>query len=111
MSNVKSNFISITDLAYNEIRNIVEKNKSLGIRISCQSGGCAGYKYDMSIVHDPVEADKVLNYDHFNIYIDKGSILKVVGSVVDYNDNDFEEGFSILNSSNKSYCGCGKSFS
>lgn len=104
-------FINVTPKAYEQIKNLVTDNNAMGIRVLCQTGGCAGYKYDMNIVHHPIEEDKVVPYEHFKIYIDKTSILKVIGSVIDYEENDLSEGFVIQNESNKSYCGCGKSFS
>lgn len=108
---MSKNFVSLTQSAYNEMSQIISSNQAVGIRILCKAGGCAGYKYDMNIVHHPVQTDKEVIYKDLKLYIDKASILKVVGSTIDYNESDFHEGFSFSNESHKSACGCGKSFS
>ena len=43
-------------------------------------------------------------------FVDGGSILYLVGSVMDWVEDDFAAGFTFANPTAKGACGCGESF-
>jgi iron-sulfur cluster assembly protein len=44
------------------------------------------------------------------LYIDGGSVLYLVGSTMDWVEDDFAAGFVFANPNAKGACGCGESF-
>ena len=43
-------------------------------------------------------------------YVDGGSLLYLIGSTMDWTEDDFAAGFTFANPNAKGACGCGESF-
>lgn len=81
-----------------------------GLRISVQSGGCAGLQYGMKLEEKPNEDDIVLQADWGAIYIEPESAAKLNGTTVDFTESVAGKGFNFENPNAEGKCSCGKSF-
>ncbi|KAL0265533.1 UNVERIFIED_CONTAM: hypothetical protein PYX00_010926 [Menopon gallinae] len=54
--------------------------------------------------------DKVSINDKYSLFIDKKAALFVLGTKLDYVENDLDSGFVFHNPKEKGRCGCGESF-
>ena len=85
------------------------KNKDY-VRLSIKGGGCAGFEYDWSYTNK----DKITRTDMVIkevLVIDRMFELYLLGSTLDYAEDDFKAEFRFSNPNSKSSCGCGESFS
>jgi len=105
--------ISITEKAASKVKHFAsqENQGDPGIRVAVKGGGCSGLMYDLSIINDPREDDKIIEEHGVKIFVDKKSYVFLAGTVLDFSDGLNGKGFTFLNPQAKSTCGCGVSFS
>lgn len=89
----------------------------LGIRISINKRGCNGLNYTMKYIADDIEGQKIISKDDIitivndvKIFIDPSAIFAIVGSVMDWKENELTSEFTFTNPNSKGTCGCGESF-
>ncbi|MFQ5531544.1 MAG: iron-sulfur cluster assembly accessory protein [Candidatus Nanoarchaeia archaeon] len=101
--------ITITDDAARKIAELARKDKKPPfLRLSVVSGGCNGHLYSMKL-GPKQEGDLEFNNRNVKVFVDKDSMEKLNGVMINYVDNLNESGFKIDNPNAKSNCGCGKS--
>ena len=81
------------------------------IRLGVRGGGCAGYTYVIEFADGgPTERDKVFEIGGVRFYVDRKSLIILVGTVVDYERTLMYQGFKFVNPQASSSCSCGHSF-
>ncbi len=83
---------------------------AVGVKLSTPRRGCSGLAYSVDYVTDEVPFDEKIETPGGNFYVDGGSILYLVGSTMDWVEDDFAAGFTFANPNAKGACGCGESF-
>lgn len=82
------------------------------VRVTVQSGGCAGMTYDAEIDSEKHDNEKIVLKDgELTVITDDASLPYLHGLSIDYSDDLISAGFRFNNSTNESSCGCGASFS
>jgi len=104
--------IQLTENAVGALRSAIAATPTpiAGVRITVQSGGCSGNKYEMGLVQAAEQGDVVGESHGVSIFIDPSSVPLIAGTTIDYVDSLQGSGFSFSNPQAKSTCGCGKSF-
>ncbi len=102
--------ITLTEMAANKIKILLEKKEETGIRAGVQGGGCSGFTYRLKFDNQR-EGDKVLESHGVEIYADPKSFLYLMGTEIDFVDELNQSGFKFINPNAKRTCGCGESFS
>jgi len=101
--------VTLTDSAKTQMQSMLDEHQKSAVKLALQGGGCAGFKYDWSLV-DSVEADdEVIELDKGKFVIDSMSVMYLIGSTVDYKKEVFGSYFDISNPASTSSCGCGES--
>ena len=106
--------IQITDKAkdrISELRMQEGKGDESHIRVSVKGGGCSGLMYDLSFDEQQQENDQVYEDKGVKIFVDRKSILYLVGTTLDFSDGLNGKGFQFVNPNASRTCGCGESFS
>ena len=103
--------LSITHDAKAAIQQLLTSNGRAALRISVQTGGCAGFQYGLSLEDEAKEDDIVLKSDWGSIFIEPESAAKLDGTVVDFTETVAGKGFNFENPNAEGKCSCGKSFS
>ena len=81
------------------------------IRLGIKGGGCSGFSYVIEFSDDPPrDRDRVLEVDGVRFFVDKKSMIYLMGSVLDYERTLMFQGFKFKNPQEASRCGCGHSF-
>lgn len=80
-----------------------------GLRFGDMAGGCGGFQYILDFVENPDEDDAIFLSEGIEIYVKKGVVPRLIGSIIDYVDGIHSSGFKISNPNVKSGCGCGAS--
>ena len=81
-----------------------------GVRLTTPKRGCSGLAYDLSYVAEPKAGDEAVATPAGTLYVDGGSLMYLIGSTMDWREDDFTAGFVFENPNAKGACGCGESF-
>jgi iron-sulfur cluster assembly protein len=83
---------------------------AVGVKLSTPRRGCSGLAYSVDYVSEEAPFDEKIVTPGGTFYIDGASVLYLVGSVMDWREDDFAAGFVFENPNAKGACGCGESF-
>ena len=83
---------------------------AIGVKLSTPRRGCSGLAYSVDYVNEEVKFDEKIETPGGTFYIDGASVLYLVGSTMDWQEDDFTAGFVFENPNAKGACGCGESF-
>jgi len=83
---------------------------AIGVKLSTPRRGCSGLAYSVDYVTEADPFDEKIETPGGAFYIDGGSVLYLVGSTMDWVEDDFTAGFVFNNPNAKGSCGCGESF-
>ena len=83
---------------------------AIGVRLSTPRRGCSGLAYSVDYVSEAQPFDEKIETPGGDFYIDGASVLYLVGSTMDWKEDDFAAGFVFENPNAKGACGCGESF-
>jgi iron-sulfur cluster assembly protein len=77
---------------------------AIGVKLSTPRRGCSGLAYSVDYVTEAVPFDEKIETPGGLFFIDAASVLYLIGSTMDWSEDDFAAGFA------KGACGCGESF-
>ncbi len=103
--------ITLTDSAARRVKELIKDSDNVGLRPGIQGGGCSGFSYTLKFSKGAEEGDKVVESKGVIIHIDKKSYLYLMGTEIDYTEENLQAGFRFVNPNAKRTCGCGESFS
>lgn len=106
--------VTITDRAKDriiELRTKEGRTQEFNVRVSVKGGGCSGLMYDLSFDNEEKETDHIYEDKGVKIYVDKKSLLYLMGTTLDFSDGLNGKGFQFINPNASRTCGCGESFS
>jgi iron-sulfur cluster assembly protein len=83
---------------------------SVGVKLSTPRRGCSGLAYSVDYIAAADPFDEKIGTPGGDLYVDGGSILYLIGSTMDWVEDDFTAGFVFANPNAKGACGCGESF-
>ncbi|WP_394270825.1 HesB/IscA family protein [Qipengyuania sp.] len=83
---------------------------AIGVKLSTPRRGCSGLAYSVDYVTEEARFDEKIETPGGVLYIDGASVLYLVGSTMDWVEDDFTAGFVFTNPNAKGACGCGESF-
>ncbi len=83
---------------------------AIGVKLSTPRRGCSGLAYSVDYVTEADGFDEKIETPGGAFYVDGGSLLYLIGSTMDWVEDDFAAGFVFANPNAKGACGCGESF-
>lgn len=104
--------ITVTERAANRIADIIARAPAdtAGVRLTTPKRGCSGLSYSLDYVPAARPGDEAVPTPGGTLFIDGGSLMYLIGSIMDWNEDDFAAGFVFQNPNAKGSCGCGESF-
>jgi len=103
--------ITLSDKAAQRIKEILSKDQSSsGVRIGVKTGGCAGMSYVMEYAKDKSPNDELIEDKGVKVFVDPGAIIYLLGTEMDYKEEEFSSSFVFKNPNETERCGCGESF-
>lgn len=106
-----SGTITMTKRAAKKYLEILEEEgkQGWGLRFADKMAGCNGFEYILDYA-EKADADDVIFESHgIQIYVNKASLKRLLGSVIDFIEGLQGSGFKVSNPNVKSACGCGTS--
>jgi iron-sulfur cluster assembly protein len=102
----------ITDAAAYRVQALLAARgkPSEGVRIGIRTRGCSGMTYTLEYADGPVPFEEVVSDKGVTVRIDPKAVMFLLGTEMDYVENDLESGFVFRNPNEKGRCGCGESF-
>src|SRR4029077_10697157 len=83
---------------------------AIGVKLSTPRRGCSGLAYSVDYVTEEQRFGEKIETPGGAFYIDGASVVYLVGSTMDWVEDDFAAGFVFENPNAKGACGCGESF-
>ncbi len=104
--------VTLTEAASNRIAELMARAPAdaIGVKLSTPRRGCSGLAYSVDYVTEETPFDEKIVTPGGNFYIDGGSVLYLIGSRMDWREDDFSAGFVFDNPNATGACGCGESF-
>lgn len=107
--------ITLTNDAVLHIKQMLEKQKGIGFRLSIKKTGCSGYAYLPTIIEKATDSDHhFVTEQGLAVYIDPACETLVKDLVIDYvADSGLglkQKRLVFINPNEKNRCGCGESF-
>ena len=104
--------VILTEGAEDRIAHLMRQapDDAIGVKLSTPRRGCSGLAYSVDYVTEEAKFDEKIETPGGTFYIDGASVLYLVGSTMDWREDDFTAGFVFDNPNAKGACGCGESF-
>jgi len=104
--------VNLTSGAEDRIAHLMSQapDDAIGVKLSTPRRGCSGLAYSVDYVTEEAKFDEKIETPGGVFYIDGASVLYLVGSTMDWREDDFTAGFTFENPNAKGACGCGESF-
>jgi len=104
--------VTLTSSAQQRIAELMAKapEGAIGVRLSTPRRGCSGLAYSVDYVSEESPLDEKIETPGGTFYIDGASVLYLVGSTMEWREDDFTAGFVFNNPNATGSCGCGESF-
>jgi iron-sulfur cluster assembly protein len=104
--------VILTEGAHARIANLMAQAPAgaIGVKLSTPRRGCSGLAYSVDYVTEAQPFDERIETPGGVFFIDGASVLYLVGSTMDWREDDFSAGFVFENPNAKGACGCGESF-
>lgn len=84
--------------------------EAIGVKLSTPRRGCSGLAYSVDYVTEAKPFDERIETSGGIFFVDAASVLYLIGSRMDWREDDFTAGFVFENPNAKGMCGCGESF-
>ena len=104
--------VTLTPAAEARVTELMAKAPAgaIGVKLSTPRRGCSGLAYSVDYVTEEAKFDEKIETPGGVFYIDGASVLYLIGSTMDWVEDDFAAGFVFENPNAKGACGCGESF-
>jgi iron-sulfur cluster assembly protein len=104
--------VNLTPAAERRVADLMARapEGAIGVKLSTPRRGCSGLAYSVDYVTEEQPFDEKITTPGGTFYIDGASVLYLVGSTMDWQEDDFTAGFVFTNPNAKGACGCGESF-
>ncbi|KAK6535522.1 Iron-sulfur assembly protein 1 [Orbilia ellipsospora] len=102
--------MTLTPLAVDHIRSLTEQTPPKLIRVGVKNKGCSGLAYNLEYIESPGRFDEVVDQDGVKVFIDSKALFSIIGSEMDWVEDQLSARFVFKNPNIKEECGCGESF-
>ena len=102
----------ICNKSIKHFKKLLLKNNSKYINIGVKGGGCNGFKYYIEPSNEePNKIDEIIIQDNIQINVCGKSLFYLIGSEINWKDDNMGNGIVFNNPNASSKCGCGETFS
>lgn len=104
--------LEVTPAAEQRIVNLLSQRqpRPAGVRIGLRTRGCNGMAYVLNYADHANQFDEKVEINGGVVYIDPRALMHIIGTKMDFVDNDLVSEFIFHNPNAKGTCGCGESF-
>lgn len=101
--------MTLSRSAVQRLREIIDSPEPKLVRISIKSKGCSGSAYSLQYVQKKEKFDEEISQDGVRVLIDSRALIRMIGSEMDWVEDELSSRFVFHNPNVKEECGCGES--
>ncbi len=109
-TNIRDDSVQLTPAARHRVREFLERDGGMGLRVDVRRTGCSGWAYDVAIAAELADGDHVFQQDDMKIIVSDKALPMVRGTTVDFVHEGLVREFRFRNPNVTGECGCGESF-
>ena len=102
--------INLTPMAADRVRQFLEKDGGVGLRLGVRKTGCSGWAYTVDLAKAIEADDVVFEQDGVKVVVADESLAYLDGSTIDFVAEGLGSTFRFQNPNATDECGCGESF-
>ena len=107
--------MQLTQSAADRIRQLIDARRAqdpalAALRIGIKTRGCNGLSYTMNYAAEKARLDEEINQYGVTVYIDSPALMHIIGTTMDYVEDELTSEFVFHNPNAAASCGCGESF-
>ena len=105
--------ITLTDAAAERVKSLMAAKPEdgvLGLRVGVKAKGCSGLSYFVEYAKERKKFEDMVEDKGVTIFVDPTSVMFILGSEMDLQEDKYYSGFVFNNPNEESRCGCGESF-
>ncbi|RMZ84229.1 hypothetical protein DV738_g844, partial [Chaetothyriales sp. CBS 135597] len=103
--------LKLTPAAVEHLHDLLDQPDPQMIRVGVKNRGCSGLAYHLEYVNQPGPFDEVVEQDGVKVLIDSKALFSIIGSEMDWHEDQLSARFVFRNPNITEQCGCGESFS
>ena len=107
-----SDLITMTEAAAARMKHLLADRGTpeAYVRIGTKTAGCSGLTYKLEFADASEFGDEELTLHGVKVLLDPKSLLYILGTEIDFEEEELKSGFTFKNPNKKGECGCGESF-
>lgn len=102
--------IALTEAAACRVREFLERDGGIGLRVDVRRTGCSGWAYEVAIAKAAEPDDHVFEDQGVKVIVSDKAFAMVDGTTVDFVHEGLVREFRFRNPNVTGECGCGESF-
>ena len=102
--------ISLTESAAQRVRNFLDRDGGIALRLGVRKTGCSGWAYTVDLANEIGANDAVFEQGDVKVIVDHDSLAYLDGSTIDFVSEGLGSTFRFENPNVTEECGCGESF-
>jgi len=106
--------LEMTETAAQRIGELLERRQAqepaVAVRIGVKTRGCNGMSYTMQYAQEKAKLEEEVEQHGVRVFVEPKAIMHVVGTTMDYVEDDLSSEFVFHNPNAEASCGCGESF-
>lgn len=104
--------LSLTPAAIGRVRHLLDSkgDGAHGIRVGVRTAGCSGLTYTIDFARELKAGDEVIEAEGVKVVVDSGAVMYLVGTEMDFVQDQLGAAFKFTNPNESGRCGCGESF-
>mmetsp|Transcript_10033 Transcript_10033/g.29535 ORF Transcript_10033/g.29535 Transcript_10033/m.29535 type:complete len:115 (+) Transcript_10033:199-543(+) len=100
-----------TEKAASRIKELLQGNEgAAGVRLGIKSRGCNGMSYTMNYAQGKGPGEEEVTDHGVKVFVDPKAIMHIVGTEMDFVEDEISSEFVFHNPNATGTCGCGESF-
>ena len=107
--------LELTETAAARIADLLERraengDPAIAVRIGVKTRGCNGLSYTMGYASEKAKLEEEVSRDGARIFVEPKALMHVIGTTMDFVEDDLTSEFVFHNPNAEASCGCGESF-